>query len=233
MPGSAFARPQPPRRNLRPMDDATLERFADLVVGFGANVQQDQIVTVGCEPGKEYLVRALAASAYRHGARFVDVGWFDPYVKRARVEHARAETLDFVPSVVRRARARARRAARRARRAVGAERARPARRTSIPRSSARTGCRRSRRASRSSTTARRTGRSARARRRSGPTWCSPSWRARAARTARARAAARAAARRGRPDRAPGRRAPTRWSAPPSGCRSAASTRSTTRAPAPT
>ena len=80
------------------MDDATLERFADLVVGFGANVQQDQIVAVGCEPGKEYLVRALAASAYRHGAKFVDVGWFDPHVKHARVKHARPETLDFVPS---------------------------------------------------------------------------------------------------------------------------------------
>jgi aminopeptidase len=79
------------------MDDATLERFADLAVGFGANVQPDQIVAIGCEPGKEYLVRALAASAYRHGAKFVDVGWFDPHVKRARVEHARPDTLDFVP----------------------------------------------------------------------------------------------------------------------------------------
>jgi aminopeptidase len=80
------------------MDDATLARFADLVVGFGANVQRDQIVAIGCEPGKEYLVRALAASAYRHGAKFVDVGWFDPYVKRARIEHADPDTLEFVPS---------------------------------------------------------------------------------------------------------------------------------------
>jgi aminopeptidase len=79
------------------MDDATLARFADLVVGFGANVQPDQIVAIGGEPGKEYLVRALAASAYRHGAKFVDVAWFDPHVKRARIEHARPETLDFVP----------------------------------------------------------------------------------------------------------------------------------------
>jgi aminopeptidase len=85
-------------RNLPRMDEATLERFADLVVGFGANLQPDQIVAIGCEPGKEYLVRALAASAYRHGAKFVDVAWFDPYVKRARVQHARPETLDFVPS---------------------------------------------------------------------------------------------------------------------------------------
>ncbi len=80
------------------MDAATLARFADLIVGFGSNVQQDQIVAIGCEPGKEYLTRALAASAYRHGAKFVDVQWFDPHVKRARVEFGRAESLDFVPS---------------------------------------------------------------------------------------------------------------------------------------
>jgi aminopeptidase len=79
------------------MDDAYLERLADLVVGFGANVQEDQIVSVTCEPGKEPLTRAIAASAYRRGARFVDVQWFDPWVKRARIAHAREETLEFVP----------------------------------------------------------------------------------------------------------------------------------------
>ena len=79
------------------MDDATVERLADLVVGFGANVQPDQIVSVSCEPGKEFLTRAIAASAYRAGARFVDVQWFDPWVKRARIEHARDDTLEFVP----------------------------------------------------------------------------------------------------------------------------------------
>ena len=79
------------------MDDATLERFADVIVGFGANVQPGQIVSISCEPGKEFMVRAIAASAYRHGAKFVDVQWFDPWVKRARVEHAREEDLDFIP----------------------------------------------------------------------------------------------------------------------------------------
>ena len=79
------------------MDEATLERLADLVVGFGANVQPDQIVSVTCEPGKEPLTRAIAASAYRRGAKFVDVAWFDPWVKRARIAHAREETLEFVP----------------------------------------------------------------------------------------------------------------------------------------
>jgi aminopeptidase len=79
------------------MDDATQERLADLVVGFGANVQHDQIVSVNCEPGKESLTRAIVASAYRRGAKFVDVNWFDPWVKRARIELAREETLEFVP----------------------------------------------------------------------------------------------------------------------------------------
>ena len=79
------------------MDDATLRRFADVIVGFGANVQPGQVVAVSCEPGKEYLVRAIAASAYRRGAKFVDVQWFDPWVKRARVEFAREEDLDFIP----------------------------------------------------------------------------------------------------------------------------------------
>jgi aminopeptidase len=79
------------------MDDATLRRFADVIVGFGANVQPGQIVAVSCEPGKEFLVRAVAESAYRHGAKFVDVSWFDPWVKRTRIEHVAEEHLDFIP----------------------------------------------------------------------------------------------------------------------------------------
>jgi aminopeptidase len=79
------------------MDDATLTRFADVIVGFGANVQPGQVVAVSCEPGKEFMVRAIAASAYRHGAKFVDVQYFDPWVKRARIEHGREEDLDFIP----------------------------------------------------------------------------------------------------------------------------------------
>ena len=80
------------------MDDATIARLADLLVGFGANVQPGQIVAVSGEPGKEPLVRAIAASAYKRGAKFVDVSWFDPWVKRARIEHAADDTLGFVPA---------------------------------------------------------------------------------------------------------------------------------------
>jgi len=80
------------------MDPITLTRFADLLVGFGANLQPGQILAINGEPGKEHLVRAVAESGYRHGAKFVDVSWFDPWVKRARIEHAADEDLEFVPS---------------------------------------------------------------------------------------------------------------------------------------
>ena len=50
-----------------------LERLADLIVNFGANVQKGQIVDIGSALGKEELTRALTASAYKRGAKFVDV----------------------------------------------------------------------------------------------------------------------------------------------------------------
>src|SRR4051794_25508465 len=79
-------------------DAAAIERMADLGVGFAANVQRGQIVAIGAEIGKEEMVRALAASAYRHGAKFVDPFYFDMHVKRARILHAEEDTLGFVPS---------------------------------------------------------------------------------------------------------------------------------------
>jgi aminopeptidase len=79
------------------MDDAALARLAELTVDFGANVQPGQIVSVAGAPGKEYLVRAIAERAYQRGARFVDVSWFDPWVKRARIAYAPEDSLEFVP----------------------------------------------------------------------------------------------------------------------------------------
>ncbi len=79
--------------------DSRYERLAELLVDFGANVQPGQIVSVaGYVGGHEELTRAVAGAAYRHGARFVDVAWFDPWVKRERIAHAAEDTLDFVPS---------------------------------------------------------------------------------------------------------------------------------------
>ena len=74
-----------------------LDRLAELIVRVGANVQPGQVVFVTCEPGQEAASRAIAAACYRLGARFVDVDYFDPWVKHIRVEHAAEDTLDWVP----------------------------------------------------------------------------------------------------------------------------------------
>ncbi len=79
-------------------DARVLERYAELIVGFGANVQEGQIVEVRADLEKRELVHCIAAAAYRRGARFVDVNWFDPWVRRARIEHGDPQTLDFVPT---------------------------------------------------------------------------------------------------------------------------------------
>jgi aminopeptidase len=79
-------------------DPAVLERFADLVVVTAANLQRGQLLSIGSEIGKEEITRAIAAAGYRHGAKFVDVAYFDLHVKRARLLYADEDTLDFVPS---------------------------------------------------------------------------------------------------------------------------------------
>jgi len=74
-----------------------ITRLAELSV-HGANVQPGQIVMVTGELGQEEQARATAAAAYARGAKFVDVVYFDPHIKRARIQNADPDTLDFVPA---------------------------------------------------------------------------------------------------------------------------------------
>jgi len=76
--------------------DERWSRLAELSV-HGANVQAGQIVLVSAELEQRDLARAVAAAAYDRGAKFVDVFYFDPHLKRARIEHADPSTLDYVP----------------------------------------------------------------------------------------------------------------------------------------
>lgn len=81
------------------IDPSTIvERLAALIVEFGANVQPDQIVSVSGELAKQELVREIVAASYRRGAKFVDVTYVDPYIKRARVLNAAPDSLDTYPS---------------------------------------------------------------------------------------------------------------------------------------
>jgi aminopeptidase len=72
------------------------ERLGELAV-TGANIQRGQVLLVVAEHGQAETARAVTAAAYKRGAKYVDVIYFDPYLKRARIEHADADTLSFVP----------------------------------------------------------------------------------------------------------------------------------------
>ncbi len=72
-------------------------KLADLIVGFGANVQPGQLVGITTYVGKEELTREIARAAYARGARYVDVLYADQWVKRERLLAAAEETLDYIP----------------------------------------------------------------------------------------------------------------------------------------
>jgi aminopeptidase len=79
------------------MDANLLERYADLIVSVGANVQPDQVLAVEALPEAQPLVAAIARRAYKEGARYVDVLYIDPAVKRIRAESAPDDSLEWVP----------------------------------------------------------------------------------------------------------------------------------------
>ncbi len=79
------------------MDEELLDRYAELIVGFSANVQPDQVVAIEGLPDCAPLAHRIARRAYERGARYVDVAYFDPVAKRIRIESAPDETLEWRP----------------------------------------------------------------------------------------------------------------------------------------
>jgi len=76
--------------------DDLIEAIGELAV-HGANLQTGQILGVQATIGQEDLVHAVAGAAYERGALFVDVFYYDPFVKRKRIAHGDPETFGFVP----------------------------------------------------------------------------------------------------------------------------------------
>jgi aminopeptidase len=72
------------------------DKLARLAV-FGANVQPGQLVSITSFIDKEDMTRRIAREAYEQGAKYVDVLYFDHWLKRERVAQAAEETLDYIP----------------------------------------------------------------------------------------------------------------------------------------
>jgi aminopeptidase len=79
------------------VNEDLLDRYAELIVGYGANVQPDQVVAVEGPLEAAPLVRRIVRGAYERGARYVDAAYFDAHVKRIRIESAPDASLDWVP----------------------------------------------------------------------------------------------------------------------------------------
>jgi leucyl aminopeptidase (aminopeptidase T) len=78
-------------------DEERLSRLADSSVRVGANVQPGQLVVVTGFVENAPVMREVARSAYRAGARRVEPQYLDRHFTRALVELGPEESLDYTP----------------------------------------------------------------------------------------------------------------------------------------
>ncbi|TML72225.1 MAG: aminopeptidase [Actinobacteria bacterium] len=75
-----------------------LERYADLAVRVGANVQPGQdVVVFVAQVEHAPVIRAIARAAYKVGARGVEVRYGDHHVRRAAIEFGPEDQLGWTP----------------------------------------------------------------------------------------------------------------------------------------
>ena len=77
--------------------DERLDRYAELVVRVGANVQPGQELFLYTAVEHHDLARALARQAYRAGAAYVHVLYSDAHARRAMIELGPDEALTYTP----------------------------------------------------------------------------------------------------------------------------------------
>jgi aminopeptidase len=77
--------------------DGLIERYAELAVRVGANVQEGQLVSVGGRIEHAPVVRAVVRGAYRAGARYVEAIYSDMHLRRALIQHAADDVLTWTP----------------------------------------------------------------------------------------------------------------------------------------
>jgi aminopeptidase len=74
-----------------------VDRYAELIVRVGVNLQEGQSLLVNAFVEHAPLARAIARAGYAAGASFIDVRYADDFVKRAMIEHGPDEAIDYSP----------------------------------------------------------------------------------------------------------------------------------------
>lgn len=77
--------------------EENLEKYAELAVKVGVNVQPGQPLFVNADISSAPFVRKVVKKAYEAGAKLVQVEWSDEVVTRTRYDHAPDESFEYFP----------------------------------------------------------------------------------------------------------------------------------------
>lgn len=75
-----------------------IERYAELLIRTGVNLQPGQALRIGAELEHAPFVRLVTAAAYRAGARYVHIDWSDAPTHKQRLLYSEADYLTFFPA---------------------------------------------------------------------------------------------------------------------------------------
>ena len=78
-------------------DDTRLQRYAEIVVRVGLNIQSGQELLLRADLDHAEVARAVTEQAYLAGASRVTVEYLDPHVRRSTLQHAPMEKLTEAP----------------------------------------------------------------------------------------------------------------------------------------
>jgi aminopeptidase len=82
---------------MTPIDEQELRRYAQVILEVGVGLRAGQDLAIDAHVEHANFARILCDEAYRAGAGLVDVRYWDPHTKLARLTHAPVETLGRTP----------------------------------------------------------------------------------------------------------------------------------------
>lgn len=74
-----------------------LDNYADLVIKFGVNLQNNQGLEIICPVEKREVAHALTKAAYKAGAKMVRIRWHDEIIDRINYQNADTTALTEIP----------------------------------------------------------------------------------------------------------------------------------------